>query len=69
MRDNVNKSYYYDELVSITLINFMKPNKFPEAKFHHKYNSLDFMNYKVLMGHKKFIGKRLADIINSDDYL
>ena len=30
---------------------------------------MDFMNYKVLMGDKKFIGKWNADIIDSDGYI
>ncbi|NRD21517.1 hypothetical protein HNV08_15790 [Winogradskyella eckloniae] len=47
----------------------MKQIKFPIAQFHHKYDTMDFMNYKVLMGDKKFVGEWLADIIDSDGYL
>lgn len=46
----------------------MKQIKFPIAQFHHKYDSMDFVNYKVMMGDKGFVGEWDADIIDSDGY-
>ncbi|WP_298758947.1 hypothetical protein [uncultured Psychroserpens sp.] len=47
----------------------MKQIKFPVTQFHHKYDKMDFMNYKVLIGDKRYAGKHHADIVDSDGYL